>query len=67
MLKSVKHLLKDEQGQGMTEYGLVLGLIAVAVVGLLALFRNEIIELFDDALGNIRGREDVAETVPVNN
>ena len=67
MLIKMRELLKDEQGQGMTEYGLVLGLIAVAVVGLLALFRNEVITLFDDALGNLRGREDIAETVPVNN
>jgi pilus assembly protein Flp/PilA len=49
MLNKFKCLLKDEQGQGMTEYGLVLGLIAVAVVGALVLLRGHIIDLFNNA------------------
>ncbi|TFE28637.1 Flp family type IVb pilin [Cohnella luojiensis] len=49
MMNKFKSLLKDEQGQGMTEYGLVLGLIAVAVVGALVLLRGHIIALFDNA------------------
>ena len=35
MLKKIKALFTEEQGQGMTEYGLVFGIIAVAVVGIL--------------------------------
>ncbi len=50
----------------MTEYGLVLGLIAVAVVGLLALFRNEVVEIFDNALTNLRSRETQPEPVVTN-
>jgi pilus assembly protein Flp/PilA len=49
MLNALKSLVKDEQGQGMTEYGLVLGLIAVAVVGALIALRGHIIDLFDNA------------------
>jgi pilus assembly protein Flp/PilA len=56
MLAKVKGLLKDEQGQGMTEYGLVLGLIAVAVVGILAAFRGEIILMFEEALATLKSR-----------
>lgn len=41
-------LIKEEQGQGMTEYGLVLGIIAVAVVATLGLLRTEIIEMFEN-------------------
>lgn len=33
MLKQVKALLKDESGQGMAEYGLILALVAVALIG----------------------------------
>ncbi|KIL37550.1 pilin [Cohnella kolymensis] len=46
MVNKFKALLKDEKGQGMTEYGLVLGLIAVAVVGALIALRGYIVELF---------------------
>lgn len=46
MMKKMKTLLVEEQGQGMTEYGLVLGIIAVAVVGILATLRTEIVEMF---------------------
>lgn len=49
MMNKFKSLLKDEQGQGMTEYGLVLGLIAVAVVAALIALRGHIIALFDNA------------------
>ena len=46
MKAKMKALFTEEQGQGMTEYGLVLGVIAVAVVGVLAALRTEILEMF---------------------
>ncbi|WP_123043082.1 Flp family type IVb pilin [Cohnella candidum] len=49
MMKKLMGLLKQEEGQGMTEYGLVLGLIAVAVVAALILLRDHIIALFNNA------------------
>jgi pilus assembly protein Flp/PilA len=49
MMNKFKSLLKDEQGQGMTEYGLVLGLIAVAVVTILITLRGYIVSLFTKA------------------
>jgi pilus assembly protein Flp/PilA len=49
MMNKFKSLLKDEQGQGMTEYGLVLGLIAVAVVAILVTLRGQIVALFTKA------------------
>jgi pilus assembly protein Flp/PilA len=51
-------LLKEEQGQGMTEYGLVLGIIAVAVVGALATLRGEIMEMFENVVTLVTNRED---------
>jgi pilus assembly protein Flp/PilA len=49
MMNKLAALVKEEQGQGMTEYGLVLGLIAVAVVASLIALRGNIIKLFDNA------------------
>jgi pilus assembly protein Flp/PilA len=56
MMLKIKNLLVEEKGQGMTEYGLVLGLIAVAVVTTLVLLRTEIINIFKDALTTVQGR-----------
>jgi pilus assembly protein Flp/PilA len=47
MLKKIKGLFKEEEGQGMTEYGLILALIALAVIGALVLFREQITALFN--------------------
>ena len=47
MLKKIKGLFKEEEGQGMTEYGLVLALIAVAVIAVLVAFRGQVIDLFN--------------------
>jgi pilus assembly protein Flp/PilA len=56
MVNKLKALFTEETGQGMTEYGLVLGLIAVAVVATLVAFRKEIVTIFDDALKTVQGR-----------
>jgi pilus assembly protein Flp/PilA len=56
MVNKLKGFLIEEKGQGMTEYGLVLGLIAVAVVGTLVLLRTEIINIFTNALNTIKAR-----------
>ena len=56
MMNKFKGLLVEEQGQGMTEYGLVLGLIAVAVVATLVALRGEITKIFQDALTTVQSR-----------
>lgn len=42
----VKSLWKDEAGQAQVEYGLVVALVAVAIVGALAIFKDKIVALF---------------------
>ncbi|MBY6037453.1 Flp family type IVb pilin [Fictibacillus nanhaiensis] len=64
MKNKLMGLIKEEQGQGMTEYGLVLGLIAVAAVGALALLRTEIVEMFTDAKDMVTNRESGGTTTP---
>ncbi|MBM7660301.1 pilus assembly protein Flp/PilA [Bacillus mesophilus] len=57
MMNKLKGLVVEEQGQGMTEYGLVLGIIAVAVVGFLVTLRGEITAMFQDAVTSVQGRQ----------
>jgi pilus assembly protein Flp/PilA len=47
MLSKIKGLLVEEQGQGMTEYALVLGVIAVGVVAVLFALKGSIMTLFN--------------------
>jgi len=39
-------LFKEEEGQGMTEYGLILGLIVVIAVAVMLLFGPQIKNIF---------------------
>lgn len=50
MLNKLRGLIVEEQGQGMTEYGLVLGVIAIAVVAIIVTLRDEIVRLYNDAI-----------------
>jgi pilus assembly protein Flp/PilA len=47
MKNNIKSLIVEEEGQGMTEYGLALGVITIAVVGAIAVMRSSILALFN--------------------
>lgn len=49
MINKMRNLIIEEEGQGMTEYGLVLGVIAIAVVAILVTMRGQIQSLFQQA------------------
>jgi pilus assembly protein Flp/PilA len=57
MMNKLKGLVVEEQGQGMTEYGLVLGVIAVGVVAVLVTLKEEIQKMFDAVLTSVQGRD----------
>jgi pilus assembly protein Flp/PilA len=59
MMNKLRGLVVEEKGQGMTEYGLVLGIIAVAVVIVLVTLKDEILKIYNEALSNIQKRDDV--------
>ncbi|HOA85733.1 MAG TPA: Flp family type IVb pilin [Bacillota bacterium] len=46
-MKKLIRFLKDENGQGMVEYGLIIGLIALVVIGALVLLGPKIRDLFE--------------------
>ncbi|UCZ53147.1 Flp family type IVb pilin [Bacillus shivajii] len=55
MKKFIKGLFLEEEGQGMAEYALVLGVIAVGVVAILGIFGNTIMDIFKDVTERIGG------------
>ena len=48
-----KKILADENGQGMVEYGLILGLIAVAAIAALVILGPKIKGIFDSVNSQI--------------
>jgi pilus assembly protein Flp/PilA len=44
---------KDESGQGLTEYALIIALVAVALIAVLILFRNSIGRVFQRATNEL--------------
>ena len=60
MLSLVKRLWLEEEGQAMTEYGLILGIIAVAVIGILIAMSGNLEGIFEsisNSLGSAGGAE----------
>ncbi|HQA48256.1 MAG TPA: Flp family type IVb pilin [Bacillota bacterium] len=49
MLRTMKGFLADERGQASTEYAVIIGVIAVALIGVLIAFRGKLVEVFEEA------------------
>jgi pilus assembly protein Flp/PilA len=49
MMKLIKRLVKEEDGQAMVEYGLLVALIAVVVIAALLVLGPNIHDMFDKA------------------
>ena len=46
MLSKIKLFFKDESGQAMTEYGLIIALVAVAVIAVIGLMSDQLVAVF---------------------
>lgn len=55
MLKVVKRLVREEEGQGMAEYGLILALVAIVVVASLVVFGDTIKAKFNEVVTKMGG------------
>jgi len=53
MVNYLKVRLASKKGQGMVEYGLIIGLIAILVIGAVALFKDQLVILFNNITGVI--------------
>lgn len=49
----IKERIKDKKGQGMVEYALILGLVAVVVIGLLTTMGTDIKAKFQEIVNAI--------------
>ena len=49
----LNRIIREEDGQGMTEYGLILGFIAVAVIATMVIFKDEIVGMFTSATNEL--------------
>jgi Flp pilus assembly pilin Flp len=56
-----KSLLKKARGQGMTEYIIIVALIAIAAIGVITLFGDNIRALFGMSSNALAGETDVAK------
>ncbi len=50
----LKRLVSEEQGQGMVEYGLIIALVAVVLIGALVGLQGGLSEIFKDAENELR-------------
>jgi pilus assembly protein Flp/PilA len=53
MLKMIENLFKDEEGQGLVEYALILVLIAIAVIAAMTLLGNKVNNTFNNIQGKL--------------
>lgn len=51
----ISKLWNDESGQGMVEYGLIIALIAVAVIGVLGFMGDELNNIFETIKNKLSG------------
>ncbi|OGO89282.1 MAG: pilus assembly protein [Clostridiales bacterium GWF2_38_85] len=52
-MKKLVNFFKDENGQGMVEYGLIIGLIAIVVIAGLVILGPKIKEMFVNIGNNL--------------
>lgn len=54
MLELITRFLRDEEGQGLAEYALILVLIAIAVIGVLGFLGDEISFVFENVKKSLK-------------
>ena len=52
-MRKMLDFLKDENGQGMVEYGLIIALIAIVVIAALLILGPKIADLFNEVSSNL--------------
>ena len=52
---NVRYLLRDEKGQGLTEYALIIALVAIVAVAALTLLGGQIDSIFGDITTELGG------------
>jgi len=58
MISKLRQSIRSESGQGMTEYIIIVALIAIAAIGVVSLFGDNIRALFGASADALAGNED---------
>jgi pilus assembly protein Flp/PilA len=56
-MKHLSYFIRNERGQGLSEYSIVLGIIAVAMVGLIAGLSDHIVTILSNTLQVLESNE----------
>ncbi len=59
LLKLLKRVRRDQRGQGMTEYIIIVALIAIAAIGVVTIFGDNIRDLFASSTNALAGETQV--------
>lgn len=51
----MKRMMNDESGSILTEYGLLLVIVALSLIAVLGLFRNDLIKKFNEIRFEVNG------------
>lgn len=61
-MKLVNRIRNEKKGQGLTEYIIIVALIAIAAIGVVTLFGDDIRRLFGGAANALAGNTNVTPT-----
>lgn len=62
MMNKMNSMIRSEKGQGMTEYIIIVALIAIAAIGVITVFGNNLRILFANSANALAGNETATET-----
>ncbi|OEF99144.1 hypothetical protein BHF71_10095 [Vulcanibacillus modesticaldus] len=51
----IEHLKKDEKGQALSEYAIVIGVIAVMIIATLVLLKDSLVGVFTRIINSLNG------------
>lgn len=57
MKNRIKNIIKKEEGQGMTEYIIIVALIGIAAIGIVTLFGDTLRDLFGASASALTGAD----------
>ena len=57
MMNKMNSLIRSEEGQGMTEYIIIVALIAIAAISVITIFGNNLRNLFASSANALAGEE----------
>ena len=60
MKKFINWFTSEESGQGMVEYGLIIALIAIVLLGTLAAMRGGLEDIFGEITGALKDPENIS-------